>query len=402
MKLVVAVPTYWTRAGEESHGVIFDHPTPLGTAGTLTRLLESLAQLPTAAFQVVIVAAPTDLSLAAAMEQQLQRLLAEAALPYPVFLVGPSRLRRLQDFCRQGGQEEFSSLLALGSYGAIRNVTLILANLLEAELLVSLDDDERITDDGFFTRILKDYERLAAREPVFGLAGLYLNPNGTILADEPGEPWAAEWPKLKWLNEAIAALAASGELVPTPVALGGNLIISRELYQRLPFDPVITRGEDIDYVINARLFGIPFYLDPGLLVVHEPPPKPHPLWLRLRQDLQRFVYTRQKLRGQKPEPGLVKVTPAILQPYPGRFLGDDLELRAYRVHTLVAATYLDQGEVDAARQTLANLNCLTALPEAQLIFTAYRRLVERWQRAQEWFKRPEIRARALAALLGGD
>lgn len=398
MQLVIGVPTYWTAAGQEATGLIFDHPTPLGTVGTLPRLLTSLADLPAPSFQVVVVAAPTAPELGPAMEQQLQEQLAALALPYPLLLVGPTQLARLRDFCHRRGPTAAATLLHLDSYGAIRNVILLVANLLAADLLVCLDDDERVTDPAFFRRLQEDCQELAAREKVFGLAGLYLNPNGTVFAAEPQEPWALAWPKLRWLNEAIAAAAASGRLSQTTVALGGNMIFPKALYRLLPFDPLITRGEDIDYVLNARMFGIPFYLDPALLVVHEPPPKPHPLWLRLRQDLARFVYTRQKLRGQQPEPGMVRVTVAELRPYPGNFLDEELDLRAYQAHTLVAAAYLDQGEVEAARQTLANLTCLQDLPEAGVTFATYRRLVDCWRQTQDWLSRPEVQAEARALL----
>jgi hypothetical protein len=55
--------------------------------------------------------------------------------------------------------------------------------------------------------------------------------------------------------------------------------------------------------LNARMFGIPFFLDNTLGITHLPPDKPHPAWLRLRQDLVRFCYTRLKLRQQEPGPG---------------------------------------------------------------------------------------------------
>ena len=57
------------------------------------------------------------------------------------------------------------------------------------------------------------------------------------------------------MNEALAELAATGShLKLTPLALGGNMAVGASLYRFLPFDPAVTRGEDIDYVINARMF----------------------------------------------------------------------------------------------------------------------------------------------------
>ena len=100
------------------------------------------------------------------------------------------------------------------------------------------------------------------------------------------------------------------------------------------------------------MFGIPFFLDNTLSIIHLPPDKPHPTWLRLRQDLVRFCYTRLKLRQQEPGPGRARVTAGDFKPYPGNFLEDDLPQRAFQSHTLLALDYLAQGDSEAARQTL--------------------------------------------------
>jgi hypothetical protein len=101
--------------------------------------------------------------------------------------------------------------------------------------------------------------------------------------------------------------------------------------------------------------GRSFFFDQGLRVRHLPPGKPHPTWLRLRQDLVRFAYARRKLREQEPRPDLVQVSPLDLTPYPGNFLKDDLEEMAHRSHTVLALEYLAAGEASAAGQTLMNL-----------------------------------------------
>ncbi len=369
--LVIAVPTYWTARGAKME-VIFDHPTPLGTMGPLPRLLESLVPWAGEFDRLVLVAAPAGPGLAAPLADQLRTFFARTAFPFPILVVGPQEVAELQRLAKESGPQDGAGLLSLAGYGAVRNLTLVLANLLEADLLLALDDDELVLEAEFFRWLQEDFRRLSSHYEAFGLAGLYRNPDGSLTAPEPAEPWAQAWPKMRWLNQALIRLAAGAELAPTPLALGGNMAFARRLYLKIPFDPLVPRGEDIDYVLNARMFGVPFFFDPRLQVVHDPPPKPHPLWLRLRLDLQRFVYTRQKLRGQRPVVGLVQMTAADLQPYPGNFLGDDLELLAYRSHTMLARTYLEQGEVAAAREVLANLDCLERLPDPESTFAAYR------------------------------
>lgn len=401
MRFCLAVPTYWTFPGGRDEGeIFFDHPTPLDQEGTLPRLLTSLVPLLSAEDHIVVVAAATHDSLAGQTETRVRELLAAFTSQGSVHLFSSSHLAVFQDFCRQQGHPAFCSLLSLNGYGAIRNLTLVLANLLGARALVSLDDDEIITDAAFLARIEQDLHELAHTFAVFGLAGLYETPQGAIVAPEPQGAWVEFWPKMRWLNEAVAALGAAPTLTLTPLALGGNMVISRELGGSIPFDPLLPRGEDTDYVLNARLFGIPFFLDPQLRVVHDPPDKPHPVWKRLRQDLARFWYTRQKLLtiepGHVPQP----VTAADFLPYPGRFLTAELELLAYRAHTVLALEYLEAGEAAAARETLRNLEVLRRGWPGPGVFQTYYLFVQQWRRFQGWLATPEVRAGALEAIWG--
>jgi len=402
MKFCLAVPTYWTFAGGRGEEeIFFDHPTPLDSEGTLGRCLDSLRHLVTPQVGILVVAVPAQSGLAGAVAARVAAIVANSSVARWVRLVSVKELEHLRQFCRSQGREGFLPLLSLDSYGAIRNLTLALANLLSAEVLVSLDDDELIRDADFLGRLGRDLEVLAPGRALFGLAGLYENPAGGILAPEPQGEWVEHWPKMRRLNQAFQMLAAAPDPLPlTPLALGGNMAIPAALYRFLPFDPALPRGEDTDYVLNARMFGIPFFLDAGLRVVHEPPDKPHPLWLRLRQDLQRFWYTRQKLLAQ--EPGLVPspVSPEDFMPYPGTFLTSDLELRAYRTHTVLAAAYLRDGDVNGAQETLANLRILTAPPVGRAALSTYLQRVAEWRRLQSWLARPGVREGALEAIWG--
>jgi hypothetical protein len=159
--------------------------------------------------------------------------------------------------------------------------------------------------------------------------------------------------------------------------------------------------EDTDYLLNARMWQIPFFLDNSLSIIHLPPDKPHPAWLRLRQDLVRFCYTRLKLRQQEPGPGRARVTPEEFKPYPGNFLEDDLPLRAFRSHTLLALDYLDRGDQEGARQTLMNLVLMDRLEQTGAgVYREFLATVSRWQALQDWLAAPEIAAGARQALWG--
>jgi hypothetical protein len=403
VSFVLAIPTYWTHPeGTGGEDLIFDHPSPLNSAGTLRRTLESLIPLVNPDIVVAVVAAAAAPELDSRVEARVREIIASPPLPYPVVFFAPSHLAVLRDLVQRQGGEKWGSLISLAGYGAIRNLTLVLANLLGAEALVSLDDDEVIEEADFFQRIAGDLEELGRRSPIFGLAGLYVNPDGRIPAPEPTAPWAQFWPKLRCMNQTFAGLMAGEDpMPPTPLALGGNMVLPAGLFRRLPFDPLIPRGEDVDYVVNARMWGIPFFCDPKLRVRHLPPAKPHPTWLRFRQDLLRFAYARRKLRQQEPGPTMVRVSPLDLTPYPGRFLGDDLEDMAHRSHTVLALEYLAAGEAAAAGETLLNLRLLQEESDNPAnAFAAYLDFTQRWQALQTWLADPEAAARVRQALWG--
>jgi hypothetical protein len=109
------------------------------------------------------------------------------------------------------------------------------------------------------------------------------------------------------------------------------MTFTRPLFERVGFDPSITRGEDIDYLINARLEGLWFFLDKRLNVVHLPPggaSYKDISYSKLQQDVVRFLYEREKLRAAADQPELESVQPGTFAPYPGDFLVDDLEHQA--------------------------------------------------------------------------
>lgn len=400
---LLAVPTYWTHPeGRGREEVFFDHPTPLHTPGTLRRTLDSLIPLIDSGVAVGLVAATAAPELGPAVEAWVQEILTSPPLPYPVVWFFPSHLTLLQDFLRRQGKEAWVDLLSLDGYGAIRNLTLVLANLLEAEVLVSLDDDEVIEDREFLSKISADLAFLGQKHPVFGLAGPYENEDRQVMVPEPQTPWGMVWPKLRYMNQTMAGLLDRKELLPrTPLALGGNMALPAKLFRRLPFDPHIPRGEDVDYVANAAMWGIPFFFDKNLRVLHLPPEKPHPTWLKLRQDLRRFAYARRKLREQELHPEMVRVSPLELAPYPGNFLTDELEEKAYHSHALLALEYLAAADAEGARQTLQNL-CLfqqeTSCPENA--FLAYLDLTNRWQELQTWLADADIAAQVRQILWG--
>jgi hypothetical protein len=180
------------------------------------------------------------------------------------------------------------------------------------------------------------------REGTFigAITGYVQQPDGGIYLPPQSDWWMAEWPKVNAMNEAFKIIEEEPRLKQTPWALGGNMVIHRDIFRRIAFDPNVRRGEDMDFLINCKFFDIDFLLDNQLAIKHLPPKPLAPVWQRYREDIYRLVYVREKLRCQEPGacPRLVKVEE--LDPYPGRLMRNDLEELIYRTCALQGLNYM--------------------------------------------------------------
>ena len=369
MDLLITIPTYWCRPSPWRPGdSVYDHPTPLDSAGTLGRTLESLPRLQAEEnVGVVVVAAATAPDLAQETERKVLKIIQAASPPMPVALFAQSHQDRLKQSLATAGQPKLGAMISLDGYSNIRNVCLLVGRLLDANAVVQIDDDEVFDDPHFLHRV-----RSALSAKHSGLAGYYVNGEGAYLLPEPREAWEQSFGKVRAMNEAFRLqIGASAKLEPTPFAFGGNMTITRQLYTRVPFDPEVPRGEDVDYLINADLDGHRFVLDNGLAITHLPPPHSHPAWQRLRQDVVRFAYERDKLAA-------AGVPPSRYDPYPGPFLGADLCQKVERACELLAAMSRQEGDAEGAARAEALAGEARALtfPDA---LDRYRKFQQRWQ-----------------------
>jgi len=328
-KVLIIVPTYWTfEEGKHSpEKVSYDHPTPLSSRGTLPRLLESLTGLETVSFGVLVITATTDPGLERAAEERVESIIASFRDRLPIAQFAGTELRLLQkSLARQGFAKE---ALSLQGYGNVRNLQLLVAQILEVPVIIGLDDDEVVTDREFLQKALEFVGGSIEGKFVGGVGGFYLNEAGEKLPPRERENTRGGTSlfarKAEIMKAAVEELERKpGRLVETNFVYGGNMVIHQELFRKVPFDPFIPRGEDIDYVINTRLAGYRFFFDKELSIVHLPPPTRN----QLREDVVRFIYEREKLNTAYEVPGLTPLSPESLDPYPGAFLRDELEKEA--------------------------------------------------------------------------
>ena len=314
-KVILAIPTYWIKEEKEGYhpgSIVYDHPTLITEKGTLHRLLRSFERLKDS-FEVLIMVSSTDESILEEAEEKLLKILSPFKSRFPIILFG----RKALNIIREEVKERWREFFSLKGYGNVRNIGLIVAQILDFDIVISLDDDEIIIDEDFIKKGISYIGKRYNKEKVLGIAGYYIEeekrekPKGKNLF----------YRKRELINSTLKLLLAnSNELCKTSLAFGGNMVIAKELFKKVPFDPFIPRGEDIDYLINAKLLGFSFYFNKELNLLHKPPySKPQFL-----QDIVRFIYEREKIiLGEKF--GFNKIEIDSLKPYPGDFLDENIE-----------------------------------------------------------------------------
>jgi GT2 family glycosyltransferase len=325
--VVIAVPTYWCwgqeKAGETSK-ITYDHPTPIDRPSTLERLLDSLVPIDYPDFRILIITATTTSMLGEAAEERVRGIIGKYRDRLQIMQFASGDLAFLRERLEALGFDP--ALISLHGYGNVRNIQLIVSHLLGAEIVVGLDDDEVVESD-YMGRATEFIGREYKGDLIRAIAGFYVDKDGN-LSIQVGEARNNLFlDKGVYMNAALQRLRDEpGRVVETPIVFGGNMVLHRSLFAKIPFDPNIPRGEDIDYLINARFLGYRFWLDKELTVIHMPPDdyQTSPC-LAIQQDVSRFIYQRTKLAFAQ---GVELEEPKGLDPYPGRFLQRDLEEHA--------------------------------------------------------------------------
>jgi len=397
MKVTMAIPSYWGRESEvgwKEGDAIYDHPTPLDGEGTLVRAILSINILKDKDFQMAIIAVPTSEDIETKVEYKIASIIksASATAEVEILLFGPSHLQRIHDLLISDGKREYGDLLQLRGYSNVRNLCMFIPHILDSEVAVLIDDDEVFEDPDFMTKAKEFIGRQIEGKSINAVAGYYLQPDGDYHVKKTFRPWMKYWDQFGKMNEAFDKIIGNQpRLKETPFVFGGNMMIHRNLFTQVPFDPKVPRGEDIDFLINSKMFGFDFFLDNQLTIKHLPPPKMHPVWRRLREDIYRFIYERTKIEKQKKIGGVTKVRAEEFDPYPGCFLKRDLEEKIEKACKLLSEEYLAQGDKKGSEEALKNIELakIDAVPK----FDPFENLCimqKRWQELMEYASKKRV------------
>ncbi len=378
MKISCVIPTYWGPI-DEGEEIVFDHPTPLGTQGTLTRLLENLLEykeINTKEIPVVIVGISNTKSLRERCEKGLENALKAYSDKMDIRLYSYKKLGMIKKEFVHNGID--SSLIEPESYSQIRNICLYAALESGADAGIFLDDDEILLDQDFFTLATDGlYKRSDDNGVIMAKAGYY----------EQERPSYRNFWELKWWPKDISFNRAFEKLMdkknrfkPSMVALGGNMVMTREVMKEICFDPLVNRGEDMDYVLNARFRGYRFYFDNQLRIKHLPPEKKTPVWKKAREDIYRFLYMRDKYRSHQNFDHFQKVAYEELQPYPGIFLGEDLEERIFEHNKQLGMKYLVENDEKGFYECMENCKIPFVYQKRENAAFLYYNHLKNWQK----------------------
>ncbi len=289
-----------------------------------------------------------------------------------VLIFSSHQLSHLNEYFIQKNFNQFSLLIDLKGFSKIRNVGLLLAQSLAIDVAIFIDNDEVVEDPNYLRIACEHLGKRWNGKEVLGKGGLYLNQDDTIFLPSPRLWWRFLWNKTKWMNRVWRKILSSKDrLVPTPMLLGGNLVLHRYLFRSIPFDPYIPRGEDTDYLVNASQLGFSILFDKELRIKHLHPERTEVYFLEeLRGDIERFLYEREKVKGGLTLP---------LDPYPGYFLKWTLYPKALLTSLLLSVDYLTKGEWEKAWRCIGPIGLLLRRREGGRL--KYLKFRADWERA---------------------
>lgn len=334
MEPIVVIPTFWTRRRSgrgrvvvDEAAAIYDHPTPIDGQSALPQCLESLQGV-RGLGRVLVIVATTDPSIEHQAEDRVRQIV-EDFPGIDAFVFGPAEMGSLH---RRLEQLEFADMIegiTLNGYGAVRNAGLIAAAVLGHDSVVFLDDDEIVTDEAFLEKAMYGLgATLEDGTPLLAKTGYYVDEQGRWQRND-----TAHWSDMFWrqrdaYNAALGVVMKPPRIQRAKIAFGGCMSIHRDMFGAVSFDPWVTRGEDMDYVINVRMHGGDVFIDDEWNAVHLPPDIVSEA-LRFRQDVYRFVYEHRKIEFAKSQVDLRQVTPKSMSPYPGDFIDSSVGWRAF-------------------------------------------------------------------------
>lgn len=329
MNPAIVIPSYWTQKdvpAELGKVVAYDHATPIDKpVPELETCLASLERVRGVLRVIVLVVADADWEEAAFARVSGICRVHSALNP---LVIGDREAQIITRAVEKIAPRLDRESVSLRGYGAIRNMGLAVAATLGHDVVVFLDDDEVALDENFLI------------DAVYGLGqhtrqGLSICAKSGYFIDSDDSPYASIrrptfhnrwWSKRVEFNQWMHSALGGTRISRSNYVCGGCFAVSAQAFTKVGFDPAITRGEDLDYLFNLRMYGIDVWFDNVWKVRHLPPPTVSRA-ARFFQDVYRWEYELAKLAVGNTTPGLRQVRPGSLRPYPALWVSKTVRKR---------------------------------------------------------------------------
>ena len=137
--------------------------------------------------------------------------------------------------------QKIAQLLRLYGYSNVRNIGLVIAQILESDVLVFLDDDVVVSDSRYFHKAQEYVGGEVGGKLLGGVAGYYINDDGNYYLNvDLTAWWKSCWPKERKMNEAFKVIElCSSHTLAGEAGFGMQMqamFMNTEVWNKLPAD----------------------------------------------------------------------------------------------------------------------------------------------------------------------
>ena len=319
MNPVIVIPSYWDRSarpGPLGERGVYDYTTPIDKPlPELEVCLSSLEHVSGVLRVIVLVVAPQDCEEAA---RARVNSICRAHADLNPLVIGAREASHVERAVSRMAHHVAGETVSLRGYGAIRNMGLAVAAILGHDVVVFLDDDEVALGEDYLTKAVWGLGSLTRQNlQVLVKSGFFIDELGSPYA-EPSGAWSEKyWSKAADFNRVMERAQTSASRITRSNHLcGGCCALHAAAFSKAPFDPYITRGEDLDYVLNVRAMGMDVWFDNEWCVQSQPPEEMAGAPSLFMQDVHRWLYEYRKLDAMNARPAhdYARVAHALSRP----------------------------------------------------------------------------------------
>ena len=332
MNPAIVIPTFWGRG--DNSGPLgwrgpFDRSTPLDAKDPqLEACLASLDQVDGVLRVIVLLAASAE------DEPQARERVESICAAHPSLnplVIGSQEASHVEHAVSRMAHHVAGETVSLHGYGAIRNMGLAVSAILGHDVVVFLGEDRVATDADFLLKAAWGLGSLTRQNlRVLVKSGFFLDEDGDPYAS-PNTEWSEKyWSKAADFNRVMErAQMEAPRITRSNHLCGGCCALHAAAWSKVPFDPYITRGEDLDYLLDLRANGLDVWFDNEWSVRTQSAGEQAPASALFMRDMYRWLYEQRKLDVMNARRDLRTITPESLMPYPAPWLSPQVRKRAF-------------------------------------------------------------------------